>query len=602
MNIWGFQRLNTESGGSAHPIYYHESFLRGIPHLMKTMAPDSGKTGAPKLSKSGHVSETDLNSINQLHPLPEVCNADTQEESSIVMQLIDKFIVEKGYNARVPVSLCHRQSLGRGRAKKFLQSNFKSDPDEEKTKGCKRGYRGSENDENVKKSKKSTAVGSRDIAESNLKGQHKSNIGSDRHSGSDYECRNSPSKSPPPSTANMVSFPNGIALGDICALVESANPSLYSLYCKNTKPLSSETSVASCSKSKLPCNPGGFPSRQDNFVGNSESRDQESSKSTPLNQVTFTVAAGISDTKTDSLLAPQLEHIQVASNMMRNTQLSHPQPTTLPIEANNDYTNRNKLPQSNIDELRHKPHDSMKDLLRKMKTKEPVLNSSRSNKSTKNEYSASSKSTPLSSGTGKAESAKNMQFHPSIMTFFKDDVRPGCPQLIPNPMYLNFYVGSKETQNAENNKLHEACSTYSIQKMSASQDSLDRCSCQKSSAFQQVAKRNLENSSQCDLQQNQAKISTGIMNMIEQIRVTSASLKKINSVNNASTSLNTAASHPTEAGNNQQSRSSNHYRKNRSEDILRSVINGAFLAGIVMGSKAVTSENNENARNITDSR
>lgn len=151
-NVWGFERLsmNTDnncldsvsnidaavsSSSKKHPkknllrkSYCHEYFLRGKPHLLKKMAPIADNKRKPfKIATDTTLTETDLETIGRKRPLP-VNNDhpdDDQDESLIVMKMIDGFIMEHGPTTRLPVSLCHRRSLGRGRAKKKEQ-NFNS--------------------------------------------------------------------------------------------------------------------------------------------------------------------------------------------------------------------------------------------------------------------------------------------------------------------------------------------------------------------------------------------------------------------------------------------------------------------------------------------
>ncbi|KAL7466985.1 hypothetical protein ACHAXS_007248 [Conticribra weissflogii] len=147
-NTWGFERLSMDTtANNSHGVsnedaavssfasgsakknpnnhllrksYYHEYFMRGKPHLMKKMAPIADKKKKPVIiTTSTAITETDLETIDRKRPLPANNeHADDRDESVIVMKMIDEFIMEHGPTTRLPVSLCHRRSLGRGRAKK----------------------------------------------------------------------------------------------------------------------------------------------------------------------------------------------------------------------------------------------------------------------------------------------------------------------------------------------------------------------------------------------------------------------------------------------------------------------------------------------------
>jgi len=151
-NVWGFERLSMDGNNNhadgvsnndaavpsfsslpskknaknnlLHKSYCHEYFLRGKPHLLKKMVPiaDTKKTTI-NITTSKNLTETDLETLGRKVPLPANSDdADDEDESVIVMKMIDGFIMEHGPTTRLPVSLCHRRSLGRGRAKSKEQS------------------------------------------------------------------------------------------------------------------------------------------------------------------------------------------------------------------------------------------------------------------------------------------------------------------------------------------------------------------------------------------------------------------------------------------------------------------------------------------------
>jgi hypothetical protein len=86
-NGWGFRRVTQ---GRDRNSYYHEMFLRGLPHLCKTMK----RPGVAKKQASDPEHEPDLYNISELHPVP-----DKATDDSILLQCT----VEGGPKARMPV-------------------------------------------------------------------------------------------------------------------------------------------------------------------------------------------------------------------------------------------------------------------------------------------------------------------------------------------------------------------------------------------------------------------------------------------------------------------------------------------------------------------
>jgi len=62
-NGWGFRRI---SKGDDENSYYHEYFLRGLPHLCKKMT----RPGRSEKSPMGPNGEPDFNKISQISPIP----------------------------------------------------------------------------------------------------------------------------------------------------------------------------------------------------------------------------------------------------------------------------------------------------------------------------------------------------------------------------------------------------------------------------------------------------------------------------------------------------------------------------------------------------
>lgn len=87
-NGWGFRRITQ---GKDQGSYYHPKFLRGLPHLCKTMK-RLAKKGKKRLVDSNM--EPDLFRISELHPLPEQA-----EEEAIMLNCIS----QGDPQARVPV-------------------------------------------------------------------------------------------------------------------------------------------------------------------------------------------------------------------------------------------------------------------------------------------------------------------------------------------------------------------------------------------------------------------------------------------------------------------------------------------------------------------
>jgi len=88
-NGWGFRRINK---GKDKSSYYHEYFLRGLPHLCKKMTRPGRSAKAPMDPKG----DPDLYMISEIHHLPE--NPIT-DESVLLLST-----VEGGPKAKVPVN------------------------------------------------------------------------------------------------------------------------------------------------------------------------------------------------------------------------------------------------------------------------------------------------------------------------------------------------------------------------------------------------------------------------------------------------------------------------------------------------------------------
>lgn len=86
-NGWGFRRVTQ---GRDRNAYYHEMFLRGLPHLCKTMK----RPGVSKKPASDPDHEPDLYRISELHPLPEKAKEDV---------LMHDCTLQGGPKARMPI-------------------------------------------------------------------------------------------------------------------------------------------------------------------------------------------------------------------------------------------------------------------------------------------------------------------------------------------------------------------------------------------------------------------------------------------------------------------------------------------------------------------
>ena len=85
---WGFRRITQ---GKDRNSYYHEQFLRGLPHLCKTMK----RPGVKQKKTADPEHEPDLYEISQENPVPEKADFD----DSILLNCT----VQNGPRARVPI-------------------------------------------------------------------------------------------------------------------------------------------------------------------------------------------------------------------------------------------------------------------------------------------------------------------------------------------------------------------------------------------------------------------------------------------------------------------------------------------------------------------
>jgi hypothetical protein len=86
-NGWGFRRITQ---GRDRNSYYHELFLRGMPHLCKQMK----RPGVAEKAVANASHEPDFNRISEVHPVPEKA-----DDESIML----KCTVQGGPKARMPV-------------------------------------------------------------------------------------------------------------------------------------------------------------------------------------------------------------------------------------------------------------------------------------------------------------------------------------------------------------------------------------------------------------------------------------------------------------------------------------------------------------------
>jgi len=86
-NGWGFRRLTQ---GKDRNSYYHEQFLRGLPHLCKTMK----RPGVNQKKTADPEHEPDFYKISEEHPVPEKA-----DDESIMLQCT----VQGGPRARMPI-------------------------------------------------------------------------------------------------------------------------------------------------------------------------------------------------------------------------------------------------------------------------------------------------------------------------------------------------------------------------------------------------------------------------------------------------------------------------------------------------------------------
>jgi HSF-type DNA-binding len=97
-NGWGFRRVTQ---GRDRNSYYHELFLRGLPHLCKQMK----RPGVSQKQASDPDHEPDLYKISEMHPVPEKA-----EDDAVLLQCT----LQGGPKARMPIysgSLSHTSSL-----------------------------------------------------------------------------------------------------------------------------------------------------------------------------------------------------------------------------------------------------------------------------------------------------------------------------------------------------------------------------------------------------------------------------------------------------------------------------------------------------------
>jgi hypothetical protein len=88
-NGWGFRRINS---GPDKNSYYHEYFLRGLPHLCKKLY----RPGRSKKALQASMDVPNLYKISELHPLPE---DPVPDEAVLLLSTI-----RNGPKAKVPVA------------------------------------------------------------------------------------------------------------------------------------------------------------------------------------------------------------------------------------------------------------------------------------------------------------------------------------------------------------------------------------------------------------------------------------------------------------------------------------------------------------------
>ena len=117
-NGWGFRRITQ---GKDRNSYYHELFLRGLPHLCKKMK----RPGVAQKAAADAEHEPDLYNISEIHPVPEKASDD-----SIMLRCT----VQGGPKARMPIysgarlsdesiRLIHKQNseiAGQGAQQRFV--------------------------------------------------------------------------------------------------------------------------------------------------------------------------------------------------------------------------------------------------------------------------------------------------------------------------------------------------------------------------------------------------------------------------------------------------------------------------------------------------
>jgi len=101
---WGFQRFKT---GPDQGTFYHERFLRGLPHLCKKMKNASLSRSMVDVEHIEEFVEPNFWQISLEHPVPE--KLDPQDVQSIELKKINECILEKGHRAKVPASFMRKK-------------------------------------------------------------------------------------------------------------------------------------------------------------------------------------------------------------------------------------------------------------------------------------------------------------------------------------------------------------------------------------------------------------------------------------------------------------------------------------------------------------
>jgi len=101
---WGFQRFKT---GPDQGTFYHERFLRGLPHLCKKMKNASLSRSMVYVEHIEEFVEPNFWQISSEHPVPE--KLDPQDVQSIELKKINECILDKGHRAKVPASFMRKK-------------------------------------------------------------------------------------------------------------------------------------------------------------------------------------------------------------------------------------------------------------------------------------------------------------------------------------------------------------------------------------------------------------------------------------------------------------------------------------------------------------